>query len=266
MTALPQLLAGKKLLITGVVNADSIAYDTAVAAIDAGAEIVLSGLGRDIDHTRDAATTLGVSVDVIEADLTEPDDLDSLAEHLRNRWGHLDGVLHAVAFAPRQALSDSFLDAPIDPVMRAFHTSVHTYASLARLLRDLAPSTGGSIVGLDFDATRAWPVYNWMGVCKSALESANRYVARDLGPHNIRANLVAAGPLHTRAASAIGSFERLLGAWEQQSPMTWDPHDNTPVADATIFLLSDLARMITGEILHVDGGYHAMAAHLDTPT
>jgi enoyl-[acyl-carrier protein] reductase I len=271
ITSSTQLLAGKRLLITGVVNTDSIAYATAVAAIDAGAEIVLSSLGRDIEHTRETAQTLGVGVgvgvgvEVIEADLTEPDALDSLADHLRNRWGHLDGVLHAVAFAPREALSESFLDASIDPVTRAFHTSVHTYATLARLLRDLAPSTGGSLVGLDFDATRAWPVYNWMGVCKSALESTNRYVARDLGRHNIRANLIAAGPLHTRAAGAIGSFERLLDAWEHQSPMTWNPHDATPVADATVFLLSDLARMITGEILHVDGGYHAMAAHLDTP-
>lgn len=264
MTSSPQLLAGKRLLITGVVNTDSIAYATAVAAVEAGAEILLSSLGRDIEHTRDAAQTLG-DVDVIEADLTEPDDVDSLADHLRDRWGHLDGVLHAVAFAPREALSESFLDASIDPVARAFHTSVHTYATLARLLRDLAPPTGGSIVGLDFDASRAWPVYNWMGVCKAALESTNRYIARDLGHHNIRANLIAAGPLHTRAAGAIGSFERLLDAWEHQSPMDWNPHDATPVADTTIFLLSDLARMITGEILHVDGGYHAMAAHVDTP-
>ncbi len=224
---------------------------------------MLSSLGRDLDLTRETATTLGPDVDVIEADLTEPDDVASLATGLARRWEHLDGVLHAVAFAPREALSESFLDATIDPVSRAFHTSVHTYASLARMLRDLAPAAGGSLVGLDFDASKAWPVYNWMGVCKSALESANRYAARDLGKRAIRSNLIAAGPLHTRAAGAIGSFERLLDAWEHQSPMRWDPHDAEPVADTAVFLLSDLSRMITGEILHVDGGFHAMAAHLD---
>jgi enoyl ACP reductase len=257
-----QLLADKKILITGVVNTDSIAYATAVAASEAGAHIVLSGLQRDIEHTHSAAATLGGDVEVIEADLTETSDVESLSEQLQQRWGHLDGALHAVAFAPREALSESFVDAQFDPVARAFHASVHTYASLARVLRDLAPPTGGSLVGLDFDASRAWPVYNWMGVCKSALESTNRYLARDLGPRAIRTNLIAAGPLHTRAAGAIGSFERLLEAWEHQSPMAWDPHDATPVADAAVFLLSDLGRMITGEILHVDGGFHAMAAHL----
>jgi enoyl-[acyl-carrier protein] reductase I len=200
---------------------------------------------------------------VIQADLTEPEDLDLLQNQVRQQWGHLDGALHAVAFAPREALSGSFLDVALDPVARAFHTSVHTYASLARLLRDLAPPTGGSLVGLDFDATRAWPVYNWMGVCKSALESTNRYIARDLGSKSIRANLIAAGPLHTRAAGAIGSFDRLLSAWEHQSPLAWDPRDAAPVGDAAVFLLSDLARMITGEILHVDAGYHAMASRLE---
>lgn len=256
------LLTEKRLLITGVVNTESIAYATAAAALDAGAEIVLSALGRDIDRTRDAAATLGAEVDVVEADLTARADLESLAAHISDRWEHLDGVLHAVAFAPQEALSGEFLAAGSESVGRAFHTSVHSYASVARLLRDRAPESGGSLIGLDFDASKAWPVYNWMGVCKSALESANRYVARDLGAHRIRANLIAAGPLHTRAASGIGDFEHLTSAWEHQSPIVWDDRDATPVADAAVFLFSDLARMITGEILHVDGGFHAMAAHL----
>ena len=256
------LLAGKRLLITGVVNTDSIAYATAVAAIEAGAHVMLSSLGRDLEHTNGAASTLPAEVDVLEADLTVPSQLDKLTLALRERWGNLDGALHAVAFAPREALSGDFLKAAIDPVARAFHTSVHTYASLAALLRDLAPAAGASLVGLDFDASRAWPVYNWMGVCKSALEATNRYVARDLGAVGIRANLIAAGPLHTRAAGAIGAFDHLTSAWEHQSPMPWDPRDAAPVADAATFLLSDLAPMITGEILHVDGGFHAMAGHL----
>lgn len=257
-----ELLADKHLLITGVVNTESIAYATAEAALKAGATILLSGLGRDLDLTREAAEALGSDVGVVEADLTIPEHLESLGSDLAERWGRLDGALHAVAFAPREALSGDFLEAGFESVSRAFHASVHTYASLSKLLRDLAPPTGGSLVGLDFDASKAWPVYNWMGVCKSALESTNRYVARDLGPRSIRANLIAAGPLNTRAASAIGSFDSLLSAWEHQSPMAWDPNDATPVADTAVFLLSDMARMISGEILHVDGGFHAMAGHL----
>jgi len=256
------LLAGKRLLVTGVVTSDSIAYATAVAAIGAGAHITLSSLGRDLERTHAAASTLPSEVEVVEADLTVPDHIEELTEALRRRWGGLDGALHAVAFAPREALSGSFLEAGIDPIARAFHTSVHTYASLAGLLQELAPPHGASLVGLDFDGSRAWPVYNWMGVCKSALEATNRYLARDLGRMGIRANLIAAGPLHTRAAGAIGGFDRLTGAWEQQSPMRWNPGDATPVADAATFLFSDLARMITGEILHVDGGFHAMAGDL----
>lgn len=144
----------------------------------------------------------------------------------------------------------------------AFQTSAFSYASLGGVLADLAPESGGALVGLDFDAAGAWPVYNWMGVCKAALESVNRYVARDLGPRRIRANLVAAGPIHTRAAGGIAGFDQLLTAWETRAPMPWDPRDPGPVADTVCFLLSDLARAITGELLHVDAGYHAMAAAL----
>jgi len=254
------LLAGKRLLITGVVNTDSIAWSTAAAAIDAGAEVVLSGLGRDLESTRLAADSLRGDVAVVEADLTEPEHLERLSTELRRRWGRLDGALHAVAFAPREALAGDFLAAGPDAISRAFHTSTQSYAALAKILADLAPRQGGSIVGLDFDAAGAWPVYNWMGVCKAGLEAVNRYVARDLGRWRIRSNLVAAGPLHTRAADGIPEFERLTGAWDAQSPLPWDPKDGAPVADAVCFLLSDLSRMISGEIVHVDGGYHAMAA------
>ena len=256
------ILGGRHLLITGVVTTDSIAFATAVAAQRAGAEIVLSSLPRDLERTRAAADELRQPVPVFEADLTVPGDLDHLRAVLHTRWGHLDGVLHAVAFAPREALAGDFVDARIDAVSRAFHASTLSYASLAGLLRDLAPERGGAIVGLDFDAAGAWPVYNWMGVCKAGLEAASRYVARDLGPRRIRSNLVAAGPIHTRAAGGIPEFERLTDAWEAQSPIPWDSKDSAPVADAACFLLSDLARMVTGEILHVDGGYHAMAAPL----
>lgn len=256
------MLDGKHLLITGVVNEDSIGFAVADRAQRLGAEVVLTSFERDRERTEAAAASLSERADVLELDVTEPSHFEALDDALRSRWGRLDGALHAVAFAPRAALAGPFVDADADSVQRAFGTSTYSYAALARLLAGLAPATGASLVGLDFDAAGAWPVYNWMGVCKAALESASRYVARDLGAHGIRSNLVAAGPLATRAASGIPDFDRILRAWAQRSPMPWDPEDAAPVADAVCFLLSDMSRAITGEILHVDGGYHAMASNL----
>lgn len=256
------MLDNKRLLITGVVNEDSIGYAVAHRAMELGAEVVLSSFERDRERTEAAASTLPGPTDVLDLDVTQPEHFARAGDELERRWGHLDGALHGVAFAPRAALAGGFLDADNDSVARAFATSTYSYSALAGLVSRLAPDEGASLVGLDFDAAGAWPVYNWMGVCKAALESASRYVARDLGPQGIRSNLVAAGPLHTRAASGIPEFERLTGAWEARSPLAWDPTDNGPVADAVCFLFSDMARAISGEILHVDGGYHAMAANL----
>ena len=179
-----------------------------------------------------------------------------------DRWSTLDGALHGAAFAPRDALAGRLADASPGAVATSFHTSTYSYATLAALLESVAPASGASLVGLDFDADRAWPVYNWMGVCKAGLEAVNRYLARDLGPRRVRVNLVAAGPLTTCAAGGIPGFDLLLDAWTGGSPLAWDPTDAGPVADAVCFLFSDWSRMVTGEILHVDGGYHAMAAPL----
>ena len=256
------MLADKRLLITGVVTTDSIAFATAARAQALGAEVILTALDRDRTLCQQAALELPATPDVLALDVTRPEDFDALADELRSRWEALDGALHAVAFAPQDALSGDFLAANPDGINLAFQTSAVSLAGLARVLVNLAPPHGASLVGLDFDAAGAWPVYNWMGVCKAALEAASRYLARDLGPRNIRANLIAAGPLHTRAAGGIPDFQRLLDAWEVQAPLTWNPADPNPVADAACFLLSDSARAITGEILHVDGGYHAMAAPL----
>lgn len=252
------LLAGKRILVTGVADAGSIAHVTAARAHRMGAQIVVTAMPRDLEGARAAVAAIGDDIPVLPMDATAPADVGQVAGWLDAELRGIDGALHAIAFAPKVALG-SLLDVPPDVTELAFRTSVHTYVTLGGLLADLAPASGGSLVGLDFDASRAWPTYNWMGVCKSALEGANRYLARELGPRLVRANLVAAGPLETRAASAIPGFDRLLESWEQRAPLGWDPGDPGPVADAVCFLLSDLARSVTGEILQVDGGHHAMA-------
>ena len=255
------MLTGSRLLVTGVVTTDSLAFASARRAQELGAEVVLTALPRVRALADEAAAALPRPAEVLDADLTSPEDVARLEEHLRARWGAVDGVLHAVAFAPKEALA-SFLDASSAAAATAFTTSVHTYAVTGRLLRDLAPDTGGSLVGLHFDASRAWPVYEWMGVCKAALVAANQYAARDLAAAGCRANLVAAGPLHTRAASGIPRFEELLRSWREQAPLAWDPHDAAPVADVVCFLLSPASRSMTGSVVHADAGHHSVAAPL----
>jgi len=260
------VLNGTRLLITGVATPDSIAFATARRCLEFDARVVLTAFPRDLDLTRDMAAGLGPDIDVLALDLTDEDQIATVTAQIGTAHGGLDGALHAVAFSPRQALTGTMMDAGPHEVELAFRSSAWTLAGLARVLRDLAPVTGGSLVGLDFDADdRAWPTYNWMGVCKAALRSTSRYLARDLGPVGIRVNLVAAGPLHTRAAGGIPDFDLLLDAWATTAPLTWDPRDPRPVADTVCFLLSDLARAITGEVLHVDGGFHAMAAPRPSP-
>ncbi|WP_372789990.1 enoyl-ACP reductase FabI [Paraconexibacter sp.] len=257
------MLIDQRLIITGIVTTDSIAYAVAQRAQRMGAEVLLTTRPADRVLTETAAAQLPRAAAIVDLDVNDQEDLEALRDHVGRELGGLDGILHAVAFAPRDALAGDFLAADPDGVNLAFQTSAFSYASLGRILAELAPDRGGALVGLDFDAGGgAWPVYNWMGVCKAALQSVNRYLARDLGPRRIRANLVAAGPLLTRAAGGIPDFEKLLDAWETGAPMQWDARDPGPVADAVCFLLSDHARAITGEILHVDGGYHAMAGAL----
>jgi enoyl ACP reductase len=260
----PSVLDEKRLLISGVVTGDSIAAAVARRALLAGAEVLVAAFPRDLAAAEAVAATFPGPVDVVAVDATSQEDLSMLEEQVRLRWGHLDGALHAIAFAPQRALA-GVMDVPSVDVELAMRTSVWTYSAFGRLLSRLAPSSGASLVGLDFDSARAWPVYNWMGPCKAALRSLNGYLARDLGARRVRANLVAAGPLRTRAASGILDFEVLVDSWSRQAPLPWDPTDASSVADAVCFLLSDLSRSITGEVLHVDGGFHAMATCLNRP-
>jgi len=261
MDAVPSgLLAGKRLLVTGVVNTESIAFAVARAALLGGAQVALTTHDRVRELTERAAASLSDPVLILTLDVTVPEHFSQVAAQVQAEMGGLDGVLHAVAFGPRDTLSGDFLSASDEGIELAMRTSTTSFARLAALLADTAEGPA-AIVGLDFDADgRAWPVYNWMGVVKLALQGVMRYTARDLGPRGIRSNLVAAGPLNTRAASGIGGFEKLLAAYASTAPLGWNPDDPSAVADTVCFLLSDLGRGITGEIIHVDGGYNAMAA------
>jgi enoyl ACP reductase len=258
------ILAGKRILVTGVVNRRSIAFAIAARAQEEGAEVLLTSFGRVRRMTERAAARLPSPPEVLELDVNDEATLLALREELRGRWGRVDGAVHAIAFAPADALGGNFLAAPRASAAAAFETSAYSFKALAEALAPLmAPSAGeggGSLVGLDFDATVAWPAYDWMGVAKAALESVSRYLARDLGAQRTRVNLVAAGPIRTAAASGVPDFDRLAAAWPLQAPLGWDVDDPDPVADAALFLLSDLARATTGEILHVDGGAHAIGA------
>jgi enoyl ACP reductase len=253
------ILAGKRLLITGVITKDSIAFHAAELAQREGAEVLLTSFGRVKRMTERAAQRLPQPVDVLELDVNRPEDLEALTESLRERWGRVDGVLHAIAFAPQDALGGGFMTAPAESAMAAFQTSAFSLKALAAAVAPLMES-GGSVVGLDFDASVAWPIYDWMGVAKAALESVSRYLARDLGPQGIRVNLISAGPLGPVAARGIPGFESLAELWRAQAPLGWDMEDPAPVASAICWLLSDYARAISGEIIHVDGGFHAVGA------
>jgi enoyl-[acyl-carrier protein] reductase I len=260
------MLSDRKLLITGVVTRNSIAFEAARLAQLAGAEVVLTGFGRARRLTERAAKQLPEPVDVLELDVNSDADIEAVADDLRERWGVLDGLLHAIAFAPADALGGDFLGASRESANTAFQTSAFSLKALANelapLLADGHGGAGGAIVGLDFDAAVAWPVYDWMGVAKAALESVARYLARDLGSRGIRVNLVAAGPIQTLAAGGIPGFDELAANWQTVAPLQWDVEDAGPVAETICFLLSERARGITAEIVHVDGGYHAMGAPL----
>ena len=256
------LLEGKRLLITGVLTPQSIAFAVARGAQERGAEIVLTGFGRGMSLTQKTARRLPETPEVLELDANDPGQIEAVVRTLGERWNRLDGLLHAIAFAPEDAIGGNFLTAPWESAATALQTSAY---SLKALTAPLAPmlSEGGSVVTLDFDAAVAWPAYDWMGVAKAALESVTRYLARDLGPMGIRVNCLSAGPLRTVAAKGIPGFDRFTDSWHRRAPLGWDVTDPAPVADAALFLLSDLSRAVTGEILHADGGFHAMGADLE---
>jgi enoyl-[acyl-carrier protein] reductase I len=253
------LLDGKKIVITGVLTDASLAYGVARLARQEGADIVLTGAGRALKLTQRTARKLGDGIDVYELDVTVPEHGVAVREALAEKWGHVDGVIHSIGFAPEVCLGDDFLAAQWEDVAVAMHISAYSLKALADAFLPLM-SEGGSFVGFDFDNQQAWPAYNWMGVAKSALQSVSRYLAKEVGPRGIRSNLVAAGPIKTMAAKSIPGFAVFEDTWDGRAPLGWDVNNSEPVARAAIALLSDWFPATTGEIIHVDGGYHAVGA------
>lgn len=259
------LLEGKKLLITGVLTRESIAFAAAQAVQENGAEIVLTSFGRAMGLTEKVAKRLPQPPDILEMDATDLEHVRAVAAELGRRWGRLDGFVHAIAFAPQDALGGNFLTTPWESVATTMHVSAFSLKTIAIEMLPLMQGRRSSIVSLDFDGRVAWPVYDWMGVAKASLESVTRYLARDLGTHGVRANLVSAGPLRTIAAKGIPGFRDISDGWDRQAPLGWDVTDPSPVADTIVFLLSDLSRGVSGELVHVDGGYHAMGSPIRFP-
>jgi meromycolic acid enoyl-[acyl-carrier protein] reductase len=251
------LLDGKRLLVTGVITDASIAFSVARLAQQEGAQVVLTGYGR-MSLVERVAKRLPEPPPLIELDVANPEQLDSLADRVREHVDGIDGVVHSIGFAPASCLGGGFLDTPWEDVSTAVQVSTFSLKSLAVAALPLFPESGGSIVGLDFDARVAWPGYDWMGVAKAGLESTSRYLARELGPRHIRVNLVAAGPIRTMAARSIPGFATFEDAWNDRAPLGWDNGDAEPVARSVLALLSDWLPATTGELIHVDGGFHAM--------
>ena len=253
------LLEGKHIVVTGVLTDASLAFGVADLAQREGAEVVLTGAGRGLSLTERTARKLSAPAPVLELDVTVEEHLDSVRADLQERWGRVDGVLHAIGFAPPNCLGGHVMDATWADVSVAMQISAYSFKALADCFAPLM-TRGGSFVGLDFDATVAWPAYDWMGVAKAALESTSRYMARELGPRGIRVNLVAAGPIRTMAAKSIPGFEKFEDVWTDRAPLGWSITDSSAVAKACVALLSDWFPATTGEMLHVDGGYHAIGA------
>ena len=256
------ILDQRRILVTGVLTDASLAFGIARLAQEQGAEVALTGAGRGLSLTSRIARKLPQPVEVYELDVTVPEQAEAVAAQLAERWGSLDGIVHAIGYAPAACLGQGILAAGWPDVASAIEISTYSLKLLAGSFAPLLEKAagGGSVVGLDFDATVTWPGYDWMGVAKAALESLARYLARDLGPRGIRVNLIAAGPIRTVAAKSIPRFEKFEEVWDERAPLGWDVRDSEAVARACVALLSDWFPRTTGEIVHVDGGFHATGA------
>jgi enoyl-[acyl-carrier protein] reductase I len=256
------LLSDHRILVTGVLTDDSLAFGIARRALEEGATIALSGAGRGTSITRRTAKKLGDVGDVIELDVTSPEQIAAAVKEIGSRFGRLDGLVHAIGYAPPSCLGSGMFVAPYEDVATAMHVSTYSLAALVGAFRPLLQKSealgGASVVALDFDGSRAYPMYDWMGVMKAALESLGRYLAREVGKDKIRVNMLAAGPIRTTAAKSIPGFSLFEDTWGERAPLGWDVHDASAVADTAIALLSPLLRATTASVIHVDGGAYAM--------
>jgi enoyl-[acyl-carrier protein] reductase I len=257
-----QLLRDNRILVTGVLTDDSLAFGIAKRALEEGATLALSGFGRGTSITRRTAKKLGDVGDIIELDVTDPAQIDAAVDEVTTRFGRLDGLVHAIGYAPPSCLGEGMFAAPFSDVAIAMHASTYSLAALVGAFRPLLQKSealgGASVVALDFDGSRAYPLYDWMGVMKAALESLGRYLAREVGADKIRVNMLAAGPVRTMAAKSIPGFSLFEDTWSDRAPLGWDVRDASAVADTAVALLSPLLRATTASIIHVDGGAHAM--------
>jgi enoyl ACP reductase len=256
------LLSDNRILVTGVLTDDSLAFGIAKRALEEGATLALSGFGRGTSITRRTAKKLGDVGEIIELDVTDPTQVEAAVAEVTKRFGRLDGLVHAIGYAPPSCLGEGMFVAPFSDVAIAMHASTYSLAALVGAFRPLLQKSealgGASVVALDFDGSRAYPLYDWMGVMKAALESLGRYLAREVGPDKIRVNMLAAGPIRTMAAKSIPGFSLFEDTWSDRAPLGWDVRDASAVADAGVALLSPLLRATTASIIHVDGGAHAM--------
>jgi enoyl-[acyl-carrier protein] reductase I len=256
------LLSDHRILVTGVLTDDSLAFGIARRALEEGATIALSGAGRGTSITRRTAKKLGDVGEVIELDVTSPEQIAAAVGEIETRFGRLDGLVHAIGYAPPSCLGGGMFVAPFEDVATAMHVSTYSLAALVGAFRPLLQKSvalgGASVVALDFDGSRAYPMYDWMGVMKAALESLGRYLAREVGKDMIRVNMLAAGPIRTVAAKSIPGFSLFEDSWGERAPLGWDVHDASAVADTAVALLSPLLRATTASVIHVDGGAYAM--------
>jgi enoyl ACP reductase len=256
------LLSDHRILVTGVLTDDSLAFGIAKRALEEGATIAISGAGRGLSLTKRTARKLGDIGEVVELDVTDPQQVEAAAAEVTDRFGRLDGLVHAIGFAPPSCLGSGMFTAPFDDVATALQISTYSLAALVGTFRPLLQKSealgGASVIALDFDGSRAYPMYDWMGVMKAGLESLGRYLAREVGPDKIRVNMLAAGPIRTVAAKSIPGFSQFEDAWGENAPLGWDVYDSSAVADTAVAMLSPLLRGTTASVVYVDGGYHSM--------
>jgi enoyl-[acyl-carrier protein] reductase I len=256
------ILTNHRILITGVLTDDSLAFGIARRALQEGATIALTGAGRGTSLTRRTARKLGDVGEVIELDVTDPEQISAAVIEVESRFGRLDGLVHAIGYAPQSCLGNGMFVAPFEDVATAMQISTYSLSALVGAFRPLLQKSealgGASVIALDFDASRAYPLYDWMGVMKSGLESLGRYLAREVGPDKIRVNMLAAGPIRTVAAKSIPGFQVFEDTWAERAPLGWDVNDSSAIADTAVAMLSPLLRATTASVIHVDGGAHSM--------